>query len=107
LVNEKPLATSLSERLFNRLVAEFPEFADEMRSSDIRPSRLRDRCTWTWSYWPAAHISIGSAWTMAECVKDKKWEIFQAKNCYDIEIFLPETIKRNQQPTEQEQNHDK
>lgn len=89
LVNVKPLRIPLSERLFRRLLIEFPELADEMRASEVRPSRIYSRGSWNWSYWPVAHIHIGSAWTMAECVKAKKWEILELPGQFDTDIILP------------------
>lgn len=43
LVNDRPLPSSISEKLFNRLTVEFPDFAEEMKLSDVRPERVRSR----------------------------------------------------------------
>lgn len=75
LINIKPDKNSISEKLYDRIKKEFPEYLSDM-NSDIRPERIYRRASYNWSYWPTAGFCVGSAWTMKECVKAKEWHIF-------------------------------
>lgn len=87
-VNLKPDKNSISEKLFRRLLKEFPEYADEMNESTVRPERIfgRERAAWSWSYWPFYYLCIGSPWPMKEVAKDENWSIL--RNNFEISILL-------------------
>lgn len=92
-VNLKPDKNSISEKLFRRLLKEFPEYADEMKQSNVRPERIygKENASWSWSYWPFYYLCIGSPWPMKEVMTDKNWSILREN--FEISILLYQDVK--------------
>ncbi len=85
-VNVIPDKNSPSERLYRRIIAEFPDWKDDMIDSKNRPERERRKCQWSWSYWPIAQFRIGSSWSMREVLQSKEWTIIRIGCDLDINI---------------------
>lgn len=79
------------ERLYRRLIEEFPQYAEQMKKSDIRPkSERKRRGQWSWYYQPSVGICVGSPWSMTEVLKEKNWIIYEHGSEISILIYQKE-----------------